>query len=57
MNRLTDAGWKRLLALCRPPWEGDDEDAVRYRAEERRKQDDDRDWARERDRRSGAFFE
>ena len=57
MNRLTDKGWARLLALCKPPWEGDDEDVVRYREEENHGADDDRDWARERDRRSGAYYE
>ena len=53
MNRLTDEGWARLLSLCAPPWEGDDEDAVRYRTDERRKQDDDREWVRSRHRYTG----
>ena len=56
MNRLTDKGWARLVALCKPPWEGDDDDAVRYRKEERRKEDDDREWCRRNDERSGAHF-
>ena len=34
---------------------GLDADVIRERQEERRKQDDDRDFARERDHRSGAY--
>jgi len=53
MNRLTDKGWARLWSLCAPPWEGDDEDAVRYRKEEDRKANDDREWVRSRHRYTG----
>ena len=35
----------------------EDEDTVRARAEEERKGNDDREWAQERDRRSGIDFE
>ena len=56
MNRLTDKGRARLVTLCKPPWEGDDENALRYRAEEDRKARDDREWCRRNDERSGAHF-
>ena len=40
-----------------PPWEGEDEDAQRYRAEEDRKAADDREWVARRAERSGEYFE
>jgi RecJ-like exonuclease len=47
-----------LAARCTvTPWKGDDEDAVRYRAEEDRKAADDRAWVARRIERSGAYFE
>ena len=56
IGRIFDEAIARERARFAPPWEGDDEDAVRYRKEERRKQDDDHEWCRRNDERSGAHF-
>ena len=60
IDRLTDEQWgnmfKLIMAGCAPPGKGDDEDAVRYRAETEREERDDREWVARRIERAGAYF-
>ena len=49
--------WDALFAHNTKPWEGDGEDAVRWRQEEDRKASDDHEWVARRHERSGAYCE
>ena len=57
IGSIFDKAIARERARFAPPWEGDDDDAVRYREEEERKARDDREWVARRIERAGAYFE
>ena len=62
MNKPAEEAVKRIgrifdEAIARERAKLPDDDEVRQRQDEERKGNDDREWAKERDRRSGAFPE